>query len=166
MPARKRIAPTGDSAEPIAKRRSSRHAAVAVDDPEKPALKKSAEKPTSKGTKAKSAEPSQVKASKPATKAPKAKPAAKPGKAESNKSPEQQGSRSVSEDPDVNSILATNPEAPRHDGEWYWLMKAEPETRIENGIDVRFSIDDLRAKEKPEGWDGMFKPLVKSMDRP
>jgi hypothetical protein len=33
-------------------------------------------------------------------------------------------------------------------------MKAEPETRYENGIDVRFSIDDLRAKTKPEGWDG------------
>ncbi|PTB78993.1 DUF55-domain-containing protein, partial [Trichoderma longibrachiatum ATCC 18648] len=37
----------------------------------------------------------------------------------------------------------------------YWLMKAEPETRLENGIDVRFSIDDLRAKDKPEGWDGI-----------
>lgn len=34
-------------------------------------------------------------------------------------------------------------------------MKAEPESRIENGIDVRFSIDDLRAKKKPEGWDGI-----------
>ncbi|KAK5987063.1 Thymocyte nuclear protein 1 [Cladobotryum mycophilum] len=65
------------------------------------------------------------------------------------------GSRAASEDPDVDSIPTTNPEAPRHDGEWYWLMKAEPETRYENGIDVRFSIDDLRAKEKPEGWDGI-----------
>ncbi|EGR52934.1 uncharacterized protein TRIREDRAFT_54850, partial [Trichoderma reesei QM6a] len=37
----------------------------------------------------------------------------------------------------------------------YWLMKAEPETRLENGIDVSFSIDDLRAKDKPEGWDGI-----------
>ncbi|CAM1504543.1 Fc.00g021340.m01.CDS01 [Cosmosporella sp. VM-42] len=65
------------------------------------------------------------------------------------------GSRASSEDLDVDSIPTTNPDAPRHDGEWYWLMKAEPETRLENGIDVRFSIDDLRQKEKPEGWDGI-----------
>lgn len=64
-------------------------------------------------------------------------------------------SRAVSEDLDVDSIPTTNPDAPRHDGEWYWLMKAEPESRFENGIDVRFSIDDLRAREKPEGWDGI-----------
>jgi len=41
------------------------------------------------------------------------------------------------------------------DGErWYWLMKAEPETRFENGTDVRFSIDDLKARTEPEPWDG------------
>jgi len=34
-------------------------------------------------------------------------------------------------------------------------MKAEPETRIENGVDVKFSIDDLKAKTEPEGWDGI-----------
>jgi predicted RNA-binding protein with PUA-like domain len=56
---------------------------------------------------------------------------------------------------DPDNIPDRNPEAQRHDGEWYWLMKAEPETRLENGIDVRFSIDDLRAKTKPEGWDGI-----------
>lgn len=33
-------------------------------------------------------------------------------------------------------------------------MKAEPETRLENGHDVRFSIDDLAAKTEPEPWDG------------
>lgn len=66
-------------------------------------------------------------------------------------------SRAVSEDPDPESLPTTNPEAPRHEGEWYWLMKAEPESRFENGHDVRFSIDDLRAKEKPEGWDGSFR---------
>lgn len=58
-----------------------------------------------------------------------------------------------------------NPEAPRHDGEWYWLMKAEPESRFENGIDVRFSIDDLRAKKEPEGWDGIRAYAGKSWDR-
>lgn len=36
----------------------------------------------------------------------------------------------------------------------YWLMKAEPESRIEKGVDVKFSIDDLAAKTESEGWDG------------
>jgi predicted RNA-binding protein with PUA-like domain len=33
-------------------------------------------------------------------------------------------------------------------------MKAEPESRIEKGKDVKFSIDDLRAAKEPEPWDG------------
>lgn len=64
------------------------------------------------------------------------------------------GARDVSEDPDIDSIPTRNPEVERHEGEWYWLMKAEPESRLENGIDVKFSIDDLRAREAPEPWDG------------
>lgn len=44
--------------------------------------------------------------------------------------------------------------APADDQKWYWLMKAEPETRLENGTDVRFSIDDLKARTEPEPWDG------------
>lgn len=38
----------------------------------------------------------------------------------------------------------------------YWLMKAEPETRLENGIDVAFPIDKLAATTEPEPWDGKF----------
>jgi hypothetical protein len=38
----------------------------------------------------------------------------------------------------------------------YWLLKAEPESRIENGVDVKFSIDDLAAKTEPEPWDGKY----------
>ena len=41
------------------------------------------------------------------------------------------------------------------EGPAYWLMKAEPESRIEKGKDVKFSIDDLEAAKEPEGWDGM-----------
>ena len=41
------------------------------------------------------------------------------------------------------------------DSSSYWLMKAEPESRIEKGKDVKFSIDDLRAATSPEGWDGV-----------
>jgi len=36
----------------------------------------------------------------------------------------------------------------------YWLMKAEPESRIEKGKDVKFSIDDLKAATEHEAWDG------------
>lgn len=39
-------------------------------------------------------------------------------------------------------------------GKQYWLMKAEPESRLEKGVDVKFSIDDLAAKTEPEPWDG------------
>ncbi|KAF4592431.1 thymocyte nuclear protein 1 [Ophiocordyceps camponoti-floridani] len=57
--------------------------------------------------------------------------------------------------PGSDSVPAVNPEAPRHEGEWYWLMKAEPEPRMEKGVDVSFSIDCLRAKKEPEPWDGI-----------
>ncbi|EEH18100.2 hypothetical protein PABG_00663 [Paracoccidioides brasiliensis Pb03] len=39
------------------------------------------------------------------------------------------------------------------DGISYWLMKAEPESRFEKGVDVKFSIDDLREAKEPEPWD-------------
>lgn len=39
-------------------------------------------------------------------------------------------------------------------GRSFWLMKAEPESRLEKGADVKFSIDDLAAAAKPEPWDG------------
>ncbi|KAI1264689.1 DUF55-domain-containing protein [Xylariaceae sp. FL1019] len=45
--------------------------------------------------------------------------------------------------------------ASTNEGTWYWLMKAEPETRIERGVDVRFSIDDLASRTEPEPWDGI-----------
>jgi hypothetical protein len=33
-------------------------------------------------------------------------------------------------------------------------MKAEPESRLEKGYDIKFSIDDLASKKVPEPWDG------------
>lgn len=45
-------------------------------------------------------------------------------------------------------------EADDSDGPSYWLMKAEPESRIEKGKDVKFSIDDLKTATEPEAWDG------------
>lgn len=46
------------------------------------------------------------------------------------------------------------------DGRQYWLMKAEPESRLEKGVDVKFSIDDLRTATEPEAWDGEFADSV------
>jgi predicted RNA-binding protein with PUA-like domain len=34
-------------------------------------------------------------------------------------------------------------------------MKAEPDSRLVNGIDVKFSIDDLAAVTEPEPWSGV-----------
>lgn len=45
-------------------------------------------------------------------------------------------------------------------GRSYWLMKAEPESRFEKGVDVKFSIDDLAAAETPEPWDGKTFPAI------
>lgn len=47
-----------------------------------------------------------------------------------------------------------------NDGRSYWLMKAEPDSRFETTasgkrVDVKFTIDDLRANAQPEPWDGI-----------
>ncbi|KAF5025380.1 hypothetical protein F66182_2545 [Fusarium sp. NRRL 66182] len=151
MPPRKRSAPSADAADEVTpKRRSTRQAArkihheSKIDAPEKPVkvanAKKHDKKPKESPKKKDSASPEI------------SRPKKAPQKAASNI---QSASRAVSEDPDVDSIPTTNPDAPKHDGQWYWLMKAEPDSRIENGVDVKFSIDDLRNKDKPEGWDGI-----------
>ena len=47
----------------------------------------------------------------------------------------------------------------------YWLMKAEPDSRIEKGVDVKFSIDDLAARQEPEAWDGVRNPVARNKMR-
>ena len=42
------------------------------------------------------------------------------------------------------------------EGPRFWLMKAEPQSRFEKGIDVKFSIDDLKNAKEPEPWDGAY----------
>lgn len=59
------------------------------------------------------------------------------------------------DDFDFDDILDCNFEVFCYEGEWYWFMKVEFEMRFENGIDVRFFIDDLWVKIKLEGWDGI-----------
>ncbi|KAF5711425.1 Thymocyte nuclear 1 [Fusarium globosum] len=148
MPPRKRSAPVADASEQAApKRRSLRQADKGDPEPEAPPPAKAS--PLKKAAKAKKQEKPKAPAKTEEPEAPKVKKAAK------KQEPSQSGSRGVSEDPDIESIPTINPDAPKHDGQWYWLMKAEPETRIENGVDVKFSIDDLKAKTEPEGWDGI-----------
>ncbi|KAI8299014.1 Thymocyte nuclear protein 1, partial [Colletotrichum sp. SAR11_59] len=55
------------------------------------------------------------------------------------------------------SVPDVNPDAERRSPpeERYWLMKSEPDVRIEDGYEIKFSIDDLAAKKTPEGWEGI-----------
>lgn len=63
--------------------------------------------------------------------------------------------KSPAEDKAVTETATLHDNAVVSEGERnYWLMKAEPESRLENGVDVKFSIDNLRAKTEPEPWDG------------
>ncbi|KAL6912455.1 hypothetical protein FSST1_010215 [Fusarium sambucinum] len=173
MPPRKRSAPEA-SEETAPKRRSLRQAA-SKSQPEPEAAPATKTAPTKKPAKKQDNKPKQQKQDvkqspkpkkptkiqedepKPSPKqqTPDKKEVAKSKKPAKKQEPNQSRSRAESEDPDIGSIPTTNPDAPKHDGQWYWLMKAEPETRIENGVDVKFSIDDLRAKTEPEGWDGI-----------
>ncbi|RSL52730.1 hypothetical protein CEP53_007997 [Fusarium sp. AF-6] len=160
MPPRKRSAPSsGANDETVPKRRSLRQAASKdrqqPDEPvrEEPAppKKKTAKVEEKKQPKKPKAAPK----SRTASKSDAPDPKKETQEEDAPKTKAKNGARAASEESDVDSIPATNPEAPRHDGQWYWLMKAEPETRIVNGIDVKFSIDDLRDKDEPEGWDGI-----------
>lgn len=90
------------------------------------------------------------------------KQAAPPAAGDETKKPKPNGVKGKAKKPAKST--ATKTEEPPKDvaedqGRQYWLMKAEPESRIENGVDVRFSIDDLAAKDEPEPWDGMSLKL-------
>jgi hypothetical protein len=36
----------------------------------------------------------------------------------------------------------------------YWLLKSEPETRLVDGVDIKYSIDDME-RDVETGWDGI-----------
>lgn len=41
-------------------------------------------------------------------------------------------------------------------GKKYWLLKSEPETRMHHGVDVKFGVEDLKAKpDQTSVWDGI-----------
>ncbi|KAF2821430.1 DUF55-domain-containing protein, partial [Ophiobolus disseminans] len=44
----------------------------------------------------------------------------------------------------------------------FWLFKAEPLPRFENGVNVAFSIDDLAACTVPEPWSGVRNPQARN----
>ncbi|EAT79591.1 hypothetical protein HBH56_184640 [Parastagonospora nodorum] len=46
--------------------------------------------------------------------------------------------------------------------EVFWLLKAEPLPRYENGVNVAFSIDDLAACTVPEPWGGVRNPQARN----
>lgn len=160
--------------EPVTKRRSSRQAAAVAsvskaatktvkaatktrrkakqEDGDSEKVKTEPEEPQKPTIKAAPKETKQ--ATKKETKKETKKSATKEAKTEATK-PTSNGTRdAVTPDPDPADIPVQNPDVERHEGKCYWLLKAEPETRMEGGVDVRFSIDDLRARTKPEGWDG------------
>ena len=71
----------------------------------------------------------------------------------------------ATKDVDTPKAEAATESVPKGDnGRSYWLMKAEPETRLEKGVDVRFSIDDLAAAKVPEPWDGKFTCSIELRD--
>lgn len=188
MPPRKLALDAAGDGEPTAKRRSSRQATAAATASAATAQHKAATASAKAVPTTTTARKQQEKKKQPASKDPtpatkpkgrvatkaKAKAKVKSGGApkaeaedkdeaaadidEAEKRPSASGGRDVTPDPDPASLPVQNPETVRHDGEWYWLMKAEPESRFEGGVDVRFSIDDLRACTKPEGWDGELFP--------
>ncbi|KAL9946043.1 hypothetical protein D7B24_000614 [Verticillium nonalfalfae] len=147
---RKRQSDASDEDSPPAKR----HAATS-----KPSTKATKSKPAPRG-KAKPEPKAEPKSTSPEPKAaPPAKPAKKSGAASKKTAPprksidELKALRDAYEDvPDVN------PERPARDppdAPMFWLMKSEPDVRIEDGYEIKFSIDDLGERKMPEGWDGI-----------
>lgn len=46
-----------------------------------------------------------------------------------------------------------------------WLMKSEPESRLENGVDVKFGLEDLKKMENQTScWDGVRNYQVKIVE--
>ncbi|GKZ28419.1 hypothetical protein AbraIFM66950_005593 [Aspergillus brasiliensis] len=64
------------------------------------------------------------------------------------KNPVENGTETTSATTKLETVDTTS-----FEGRSYWLMKAEPESRMEKGVDVKFSIDDLASRKEPEPWD-------------
>ena len=54
--------------------------------------------------------------------------------------------------------MAHPSETTENTGVQYWLMKAEPESRMVKGKDVKFSIEELKAlSNQTSPWDGVVR---------
>jgi predicted RNA-binding protein with PUA-like domain len=84
----------------------------------------------------------------PHKRAPKQNAAGKRRKRQSSPGPSQSRTKHVKTDKQTEALE-------EDDGPKYWLLKAEPESRIHNGKDVKFSIDDLMNVDAPEPWSGV-----------
>ena len=60
--------------------------------------------------------------------------------------------RKALEQVDLESNVKKTPESePTH-----WLIKSEPDSRMENGVEMKFSFDDLKAEpDSTACWDGV-----------
>jgi hypothetical protein len=145
MAPKKRTAPSGSAGTPVGKKRKSSEVIPAA-----AGTRRSARSSQAKTTaKDEATEPKELGKGTTITKS--------KGKAEQKT---EKAKAKATAKPATNSIL---PSTDRKEGEIrYWLMKAEPNSRIENGIDVKFSIDDLAAKTVPEPWDGIRNHVAKN----
>ena len=49
----------------------------------------------------------------------------------------------------------------------FWLIKSEPESRIEKGVDVKFGIEDLKKEENQTAcWDGVRNYQARHFHKP
>uniref|UniRef100_A0A8C8U550 Thymocyte nuclear protein 1 n=1 Tax=Peromyscus maniculatus bairdii TaxID=230844 RepID=A0A8C8U550_PERMB len=63
----------------------------------------------------------------------------------------------ITEDSSLLAFLTSNEKNCGKNLSNYWVMKSEPESRLEKGVDVKFSIEDL-IKAQPKQiacWDGV-----------
>ncbi|KAJ5675520.1 hypothetical protein N7462_008417 [Penicillium macrosclerotiorum] len=95
------------------------------------------------------------------TTTPKVTPKKKDGRGRPRKSLPANGTDTELKETTVKSKPYTG--FPDESGRSYWLMKAEPESRLEKGVDVKFSIDDLEAATQPEPWDGVRNIVARNI---
>jgi hypothetical protein len=50
----------------------------------------------------------------------------------------------IEKEPTPTPTVLDSTDLPTPDARQYFLVKAEPETRMEKGVDVKFSLDDLK----------------------
>ncbi|KAJ4986703.1 hypothetical protein SVAN01_07762 [Stagonosporopsis vannaccii] len=145
-------------------RRSTRQTATTVlrynedssSSSEKPGRKRKAKKPTrqKRSREVDAEEDIQAETSQPPAKRTSKPPPARKLSATKSKAPK-------SINPPATPTNDTNRD-PDGSQQIFWLLKAEPLPRYENGVNVAFSIDDLAACSAPEPWSGVRNPQARN----